>query len=295
MPGTKLISADAGAFFGELLRHLKRTRAPFMLGGTCAVNAYVGLDRPTKDLDVFCRAGDYPRLLASCAEKGYKTEVEDERWIAKVRSGANYCDVIFGSANMVAPVTDQWFAEARPARVLGTAVRLIPPTELVWAKAFIQDRYKFDGNDVAHLILVQHEQIDWERLLRYFDQHWEVLLMHILRYRYIYPSERDRAPKWVVDELLSRLADQRKLPLPRKLTCRGRIFSRDDFAIDIQEWGLADLVGDDRYSGPGKDDPDRSKGLRFPIGKMPPRSEPVGNGNGRAHRPSRKTGKKKRT
>jgi hypothetical protein len=267
-------ASDPSAFYTDLLRHVKRLRIPFMLGGTCAVNAYVGLDRATKDLDIFCRAGDYPRLLASCAERGYATEVEDERWIAKLRSGPHYCDVIFGSANMIAPVTDQWFAEARPARVFGVPVRLIPPTELIWSKSFIQDRYKFDGNDVAHLILVQHEQVDWKRMLRYFDQHWEVLLTHLIRFRYIYPSERDRLPGWPLDDLLGRLADQRKLPLPRKLTCRGRIFSRDDFQIDIAEWGLADLVGDDKYSGPGRDDADHSKGLRLPIGRCPPRSTP---------------------
>jgi hypothetical protein len=251
MPRSVRIRPAAGnAFYGAALRLLKRTRVPFMVGGTCAVNAYVGLERETKDLDVFCRPSDYPRLLKAFADRGYQTQVEDERWIAKIRQGKHYCDVVFGSANMVAPVTDEWFGEAHPARVLGVAVRILPPTELIWSKSFIEDRYKFDGNDVAHLLLVMHRKIDWKRLLRYFDQHWEVLLIHLLRFRYIYPSERERLPRWVLDRLLQRLKDQRTLPPSRKKSCRGRIFSRDDFQIDIEQWGFADLVGDDRFTGP---------------------------------------------
>jgi hypothetical protein len=243
--------AGGNVFYGAVLRLLKRAGVPFLVGGTAAVNAYLDLDRPTKDLDVFCRPGDYPRLLTACARRGYDTSVEDERWIAKVRRGRHYCDVIFGSANMIAPVTDDWFQEHHAATVLGVPVRLLPPTELIWSKSFIEDRYKFDGNDVAHVFLVMHKEIDWRRLLRYFDQHWEVLLMHLLRFRYIYPSERGRVPRWVVGRLLERLEDQRSLPASRKKSCRGRIFSRDDFLVDVEQWGYADLVGDDRFSGPG--------------------------------------------
>lgn len=274
-------STDPNAFYAALLRRLKKTRIPFILGGTVAVNAYIGLERATKDLDVFCLAGDYPRLLKVLAERGYKTEVEDERWIAKVREGPHYCDIIFGSANMVAPVTSEWFKEARPATIMGSRVRLLPPTELVWSKSFIQDRYKFDGNDVAHLILVKHDEINWKRLLGYFEQHWEVLLMHVLRFRYIYPSERGRVPRWVFEELLGRLEAQRRLPLSRKRSCRGRVFSRDDFQIDIEEWGFADLVGDDWYTGPGKDERRKTDSVRLRLGLKKRNIRPAENGRGR--------------
>ena len=106
------------------------------------------------------------------------------------------------------------------------------------------DRARFDGNVVAHLILRCHEQIDWRRLLGYMQQHWEVLLFHVLRFRYIYPSEREAVPGWLLDELLSRLSDQRTMPRPGRRACRGRLFSRDDFDIDISQWGFADAVGD---------------------------------------------------
>jgi hypothetical protein len=253
-------SKSAAKFYADVLRVARRTRIPFLVGGTCAVNAYIGLNRDTKDLDIFCKPGDYPRLLRAAADAGFKTAVEDERWIAKILRGKHFCDVVFGSANMVAPVTADWFRERHTANVLGVRVRLLPPTEIIWGKAFIQDRVRYDGNDVVHMILVKHQSIDWKRMLRYMDQHWEVLLMHLLNFRYIYPSERGLIPQRLLDELLTRLRAQRDLPRARKKACRGRIFSRDDFLIDITEWGFADLVGDDQYSGSEQVSPRRHGG-----------------------------------
>jgi hypothetical protein len=231
------------AFYSGVLIVLNDTKVPFLVGGTCAVNEYIGLGRPTKDLDLFCRPGDFPKLLSACAKAGYEVAVEDERWIGKIQRGEDFCDVVFGSANMVAPVTDAWFLEEHPRTIYGVDVRLLPPTELVWSKVFIMDRYKFDGNDVVHIILRKHEMIDWKRLLSHHDQHWEVLLIHLMRFRYIYPAERAIIPAWVMEELLGRLSLQEQMPLPQLKVCRGRIFSRDDFVIDIREWGMADLVG----------------------------------------------------
>src|SRR5690349_11795360 len=75
---------EAEAFYAESLKLLKESGIPFLLSGTYAVTAYTGIVRPTKDLDVFCKAGDYPRILAFFQERGYRIDVEDERWIAKV-------------------------------------------------------------------------------------------------------------------------------------------------------------------------------------------------------------------
>ncbi len=237
--------SERGRFHEKLLQVANRTRIPVRVGGTCAVNIYLRMSRETKDLDLFCKPSEYPRLLAAFADAGFKTEVEDERWVAKVICDQEFCDIIFGSANMIAPITDEWMHERFPATIQGVRVKLLPPTELIWSKSFIMDRNRFDGGDVAHLILKLHQHIDWKRLLTHMDQHWEVLLIHLISFRYIYPSERDIIPRWLIDELLSRLGTQMRLPCSNKRVCRGRIFSRDDYQIDIDEWGFADLVGDD--------------------------------------------------
>ena len=63
---------EARAFYEEALRLLKESGVPFLLSGTYAVTAYTGIRRPTKDLDVFCKPGDYPRILAFFQARGYR-------------------------------------------------------------------------------------------------------------------------------------------------------------------------------------------------------------------------------
>lgn len=234
-------------FYTESLRILKEAGIPFLVGGTIAVNSYTGINRATKDMDVFCKASHYPGIIHIFSDLGYSIRIEDERWIAKVLDGNFFFDVIFNSANAMVPVTDQWFRESQLATLFDIEVNLLPPTELIWSKVFVQDRYKFDGSDVAHLVLVEHERINWERILAYAEQYWEVLLIHILNFRFIYPAERERVPRWLLDELLARLQKQINLPTPETRVCRGRLFSRSDYAVDITQWGFADVVG-----GPGE-------------------------------------------
>jgi hypothetical protein len=234
---------DAEAFYAESLRLLTESQIPFLLSGTYAVTAYTGIVRPTKDLDVFCKAGDYPKILAYFQERGYRTDVEDERWIAKVWQDNRFFDVIFAMSNGTAPVTDAWFQDNATINVYGTEAKITPPTELLISKMFIQDRYRYDGADVAHVILRAHDHIDWQRLMTYMEPYWEVLLTHLLNFRFIYPTERDLIPRWVMDELSTRLHAQVGLPAARVKVCRGRLFSPRDYLMDISEWGFADVVG----------------------------------------------------
>jgi hypothetical protein len=243
--------AEGLAFYAECLELLERSGLPYLLAGTHAVNAYTGMDRPVKDLDVFCRAGDYPRILSYLQRFGYQIEVEDERWLAKVRRGPFFMDVIFNSTSGVAPVTDGWFEQPRTVALYGLEVPVVPPTELVWSKLFVQDRYRYDGADIVHVILKQCHEFDWRRLLSYAEQFWEVLLAHLINFRFIYPTERDCIPGWLMDELLGRVQAQADLPAPRMKVCRGRHFSRADYQVDIAEWGFADIVGEgDRTDEP---------------------------------------------
>ena len=247
--GSADVSPEAEAFYTEGLKLLKESQIPFLLGGTYAVSAYTGITRPTKDIDVFCRGGDFPRILAFFQDRGFETEIEDERWIGKVKHGTLFFDVIFNSAAAINPVTDRWFGEDHRAIVCGADVQLIPPTEMVFSKSFVQMRHKYDGPDVAHMILKQHEHIDWKRLLGHMEQYWEVLLMHVLNFRFIYPTERDHIPDWLLQELLNRLHERAKLPVPQTRICRGRLYSREDYRIDVTEWGFADVVGEETKHG----------------------------------------------
>jgi len=234
---------EAEAFYAESLRLLAESGVPFLLSGTYAVTAYTGIVRPTKDLDVFCKAGDYPKILAFFQAHGYRTDVEDERWIAKVWQGEHFFDVIFAMSNGAAPITDAWFEGEDTIEVYGSTAKITPPAELIVSKVFIQDRYRYDGADVVHVIYRAHERIDWKRLLRYLEPYWEVLFAHLLNFRFVYPTERNAIPRWLMEELTQRLAAQVSLPPARIKVCRGRLFSPRDYVTDITEWGFADVVG----------------------------------------------------
>jgi Uncharacterised nucleotidyltransferase len=238
-----LQNPEAEAFYSEAIRQLVLSNIPFLLAGTYAVSAYTGISRQTKDLDVFCRAADYPHILVHFKKLGYRIVIEDERWLAKVFKGRAVLDVIFASSNGTMPIDDMWFEHARQTVVFGTPVRVIGPTELIWSKCFVQARDRYDGADVAHLILRANDQVDWSRLLAYIDMDWEVLLMHLLNFRWIYPSEQKKIPDWLMDELLGRLSAQRQqLPYQPRI-CRGRLLSRRDYEIDVTQWGFTDVDG----------------------------------------------------
>jgi hypothetical protein len=243
MPDHDPVGVEPGArsFYADCLRSLCRSGLPFLLGGTYALNVHTGLDRETKDVDVFCRPGDYPRILGHFAREGYQTTVEDPRWLAKVRRGVLFADIIFNASFGGAPITDVWFEHAVSARIHGSDVRVLSPTELIWSKALVQSRERYDGADVAHVILRRHDAVDWRRLLSHMDGYWEVLLAHLMLFRFVYPSEAGAIPAWLMKELLSRADQHRDLPTPLGRVCRGRILSRADYVVDVTEWGFADL------------------------------------------------------
>ena len=64
----------------KAVKELVACKIPFLVAGTYAVCAYTGITRQTKDFDIFCKAGDYGRILGHFNDKGYVVEVEDERW-----------------------------------------------------------------------------------------------------------------------------------------------------------------------------------------------------------------------
>ncbi len=238
-------------FYSECLRLLAQSGIPFLLSGTYALSCYTGIIRPTKDVDVFAKAGDALKILHFFKEHGFEVEMVDERWLSRIIRGELFMDVIFNMPTASAQVTDDWFHDAPRAKLYDTTVKLVPPTEFIWSKIFVQDRYRYDGADVAHIILKKHEEIDWRQLLSYMELYWEVLLMAVLNFRFIYPSERELIPRWLFDELLERLQAQADMPQPNKKVCRGRLFSPRDYLIDVSEWGFSEVVGnlEERYDG----------------------------------------------
>jgi hypothetical protein len=70
------------------------------------------------------------------------------------------------------------------------------------------------------------------------ESHWELLLERLISFRFVYPSERRLIPKWLMEELISRVHQQFSLPEPKDKVCRGPILSRFQYETDITDWGF---------------------------------------------------------
>jgi hypothetical protein len=228
----------AEGFYREALTLLDRAKVPFLVGGAFAFARYVGIERPTKDLDLFVRPEDVGRALAVFEAQGYDVELPFPHWLAKVRAGAPFIDLIFSSGNGVARVDDCWFQHAVEDEVLGLPLRLSPVEEMIWSKAFVQERERFDGADIAHLIRERGQVLDWNRLLARFGDHWRVLLSHLVLFGFVYPDQREKVPAWVLEGLVGRLESESAEADNR--TCNGTLLSREQYLHDLSELGYRD-------------------------------------------------------
>jgi len=231
---------NGDAFYRRVLHILDRQQIPFLIGGAYMLRRCSEILRDTKDLDVFVCRRDFNRALDVLASAGYQTEISFSHWLGKVFSGNFFVDLIFSSGNGICRVDDIWFEHALPAEVLGMPVRLCPPEEMIWSKAFVMERERYDGADIAHILRACGERMDWQRLLRRFEAHWRVLLSYLILFGYIYPSDHSLIPEWVMQELLERLQSEKGNPLSRNRVCRGTLLSRIQYREDIELWGYQD-------------------------------------------------------
>jgi len=221
------------AVFVSALKLLSATGVPFLVGGAYAFERHTGIARHTRDLDVFIREQDFPILMEHFESGGYRAEVPFPHWLGKVYKGRTYVDLIFSSGNGMARVDDEWFAHAAAGEVLGVPVQLCAVEEMIWSKAFIMERERFDGADVLHLLHERASVLDWHRLLGRFADHSPVLFAHLVLFGYVYPGERGRIPLWVWNQLLGETSrdDARR---NGERICRGTLLSRSQYLIDLE-------------------------------------------------------------
>ena len=227
-------------FYIRTLTVLNAADVPYLIGGAYAMGTLADIERHTKDIDVFARESDRDRILEVLRAAGYRTEVTFPHWLAKAWIVERFVNVIYAAGNGVARVDDEWFEHAVDAELLGLPVRLCPPEEIIWSKAYVQERERFDGADIAHLIRRSGRAFEWHRLLRRFDEHWRVLMAHLVNFGFVYPGERDIVPEWILRELADRLIRETREEPPREKVCRGTLLSREQYLTDIAMWGYRD-------------------------------------------------------
>jgi hypothetical protein len=227
-------------FYRDVLETLNESKIGYLVGGGHALELHSGISRQPKDLDLFVRPADAEVTLRQLAEKHYKTELCHPHWLGKIFYQKDFIDLIFSSGNCICQVDDDWFENSVAGEVFDVPVIFCPPEEMIWSKAFVMERERYDGADVAHLIRACAAHLDWRRLLARFGPHWRVLLSHLILFGYIYPAEGSRVPAPVLEALLSRLQDEKGEPLSRNQVCRGTLVSRTQYRDDVEAWGYKD-------------------------------------------------------
>jgi hypothetical protein len=188
-------------------------------------------------------------VLPVFEQRGFCYEVCDATWLAKVHRDGYFVDLITGMSNGIIVVKDSWIEHAHPAEVCGVSSRVLAPEEMIASKLFVTRRERFDGADIAHLIFALKGRLDWNRILQFAGEHWELVLWNLILFRYVYPAHADYVPQDLWRELMGRLAKNVQSP-DASSRFRGTLVDDAMFAIDVEEWGLDNLLAEQRDRSP---------------------------------------------
>lgn len=233
------------SLFCEVLGHLNRVNLPYVVAGAFALQQHTGIWRDTKDLDLFLPAEEAAGALRYLEEEGFEIEVSDPVWLAKAHRDGFYVDFITGMSNAIITVDQSWIDRGTESTVLGVRARVLAAEELIASKLFVNFRERFDGADIAHIIYATKGRLEWARLRQIAGEHWEILLWEIMLFHYVYPFAQAYVPREVWDDLLGRLRSQLDSPA-QHAPFRGSLIDEKMFAIDVHEWGLENLLEEQR-------------------------------------------------
>jgi hypothetical protein len=235
--------AEEHLFYRSAVDVLLSAGIDFLVGGAYAMRLHAGVERDTKDLDLFIRPGDAERVIEAFRMAGFRAGYAYSHWLLKVHGAERFLDIIYRAGNGLCDVDDAWFNFATEGEFFGSTLRVCPPEEMIWQKSFILERERYDGADVQHLLQSCGRELDWDRLLQRFGQDWPVLLSQLVLFRFIYPSEQDAVPQSVIERLTAMLL--RSEPGTKPL-CRGTLLSRLQYLDDIERWGFDDARVEER-------------------------------------------------
>ena len=238
-------SAEQGELFRDVLQALGGSRIAYAVSGAFSLRQHTGICRYTKDLDLFLTAQNSGRAMECLRKARFECEVTDPVWLSKAWRDGYFVDLITGMSNGIINVEDSWIQRARPAVVYGVETRVLAPEELVASKIFVAKRERFDGADIAHVIYATYGSFDWARELELVGEHWEMLFWSLILFRYVYPAQSHYVPSEIWSELLTRFTEEVKNRDSHALF-RGSLVDENMFAIDVDEWGLPNLLEESR-------------------------------------------------
>lgn len=222
-----------------VLKGLLAADVPFAVSGGFAFHHHTGIWRTTKDLDLVIPPDAVPRAFEVLVNEGFETYVQDPVWLAKARRGDYFVDLITGVGNATLTVEQSWIDRAQEDDVLGMRCKVLSAEEMIASKLFVTRRERFDGADTAHLLRATAPTLDWDRLRKLTEPHWQMLYWHLVLFAYIYPANTSDVPPGVWRELTESFNQSVAAPDP-DATFRGTLIDPRMFAIDVDEWGERD-------------------------------------------------------
>jgi hypothetical protein len=258
------LHADQERLYQDVLRLLTEHQVAFAVSGAFALQEHTRVRRPAKDLDIFLTSETAGIALDILSKHGFRCEVCDSVWLAKAHRNNFFVDFITGMSNAALAVTDVWITRSRPAVVLGVPTRILAAEELLVSKLFVVRRERFDGADIAHIIYTTGGRLDWGQILELSGAHWELLLWTLVLFRYVYPAQSHYVPLLVWTQLVNRLMLKLLNPDP-SARFRGSLVDENMFAIDVNEWGLDDLLSEYRAC--------RAQNIRWPSDSIQARQD----------------------
>jgi hypothetical protein len=222
------------------LRALGQARIPFVIGGEWGVTHYATVGRTTVDLDLMIQPADVGRAVAQLVQVGARELQRDEIHVSLLYN-VSAIDMVHHIAHGLIPVDEGWRRRAVPTRLFGLQTFVASVEDLIWSKAFIAARHRFDGADIVHLIRATHDRLDWKRLRDAFDPFPQLLLAYINLFSFCYPSEANAVPEWLLNDLLS--FNVGVSATDHAAICRGALLDGNSFDFDFVAKGYSPIAG----------------------------------------------------
>jgi len=231
------ISESLEGVYAAVLRALRAAKVPFVVGGAWALERYTLIGRNSPDLDLMVEPAWVDQAVDAITSLGGQ-RFEEGTMIDRLQVPLGMVNLVHHLAQGEYPVTAEWVTHGVPARLYGAATLVASPEYLIWAKAFVASRHRFDGADVMHLLSATIDRIDWKILHRLFAPYPELLAAYVNLFAFVYPDLRDNVPAWLTDELWREFETPVEPSAP-KIT-RGPLIDSHSFEFDIVAKGFLD-------------------------------------------------------
>jgi hypothetical protein len=229
LPDTRHPTPDTRRY-ARALRALAVARVPYVVGGTWALRHYGAPGREIEDLDLMIEPGEVERAVTALAGPGWSV-IQADPAQTRLGQGDGAVDLVHHFAQGYYPVDASWHRRGVPARIGAVPTLVACPEALIWSKAFVAARHRFDGADVVHLFHWTRGALDWDWLIDRFQPFPHVLLAYLNLFEFCYPATRDVIPGSVWETLLA-VAERPAEPSGPNV-CLGTLLDRASFEFDV--------------------------------------------------------------